>query len=350
MSARPIGYYVHHHGDGHLHRALALAPHMQGRIVLLGTGIAGRTGGVPAISLDEDRLPGHGFDGRDDSERPQSLHYAPIDHEGLRRRVARMAGWIAEARPALIVVDVSVEVAMLARLASVPTVVVRLSGRRDDPPHVEAFRAAAAVLAPFAVALDDPECPPWLRKKTLYAAGLVAQAHPKSPDPDRVLGVVGRGGTTVTGEDWAAAAAATPDKIWRIVGACAAPALSPANIAFAGWVPDPDREIARAGIVVGAAGDGIVGAVIAARRPFVCIPEDRPFNEQTIKADRLAMLGAAIVAPGWPRPERWPALFDAARRLDPSILATLDDPEGPRHTADRLLALADAPPVCVEET
>lgn len=137
--SRPIGYYVHHHGDGHRQRAIAIGQSLD-NVMLMGSGLAYRTGNLPFLDLPDDRLD-DSFAGIDHVDRPSSLHYAPLDHEGLRQRTALMTGWIAEARPRLMVVDVSAEVAMLARLASVPTVYVRLSGRRLDAAHLDAFRA-----------------------------------------------------------------------------------------------------------------------------------------------------------------------------------------------------------------
>ncbi|MEC3912436.1 hypothetical protein U5A82_18735 [Sphingobium sp. CR2-8] len=136
MKERPIGYYVHHHGAGHLARARAIAAASGGRVTLLGTGI-----GALGIDLADDRPVSGGFDGVDRADcRPDALHYAPIDHGGVRARTAAILQWIAAQRPSLMVVDVSVEVAMLARLASVPVVYVRLNGDRRDAPHLEAFR------------------------------------------------------------------------------------------------------------------------------------------------------------------------------------------------------------------
>ncbi len=94
--SRPIGYYVHHHGDGHRQRGLAIAAHAGGRMTLLGTGLAGRTGDVPAIDLPDDRMPGTAFGAPDAERRPSALHYAPVDHDGIRQRVAAIAQWIAE--------------------------------------------------------------------------------------------------------------------------------------------------------------------------------------------------------------------------------------------------------------
>ncbi|MET0239934.1 MAG: glycosyltransferase [Sphingobium sp.] len=338
---RPIGYYVHHHGDGHRQRAIALADHLGERVTLIGTGLADRSGGHAVLDLPDDRLPDGTFDGQDGVGRPPSLHYAPIDHEGVRQRAALLTGWIARARPALLVVDVSVEIAMLARLASVPTIYVRLNGRRVDRPHLDAFEGATALLAPFHAELDDEETPDGIRRKTFYAPGIGPRAKIGVVEDDLILGVVGRGGSQCTGEDWPDAARATPHLRWQIIGPSTVPADCPANLSFLGWVTDAADLVARAGVVVGAAGDGLVGAVLAARRPFLCIPEDRPFDEQRVKARRLHAAGAAITSANWPAPDDWPDLIERAHALATDNCARLDDPDGARRTARWLAEIAD---------
>lgn len=337
---RPIGYYVHHHGAGHFARAAIVADRAGGRITLIGTGLAGRTGAVPCLDLPDDRRDAS-FDGRDGgSDRPQALHYAPIDHDGVRRRVAAIAAWIADAQPALLVVDVSCEVAMLARLASVPTVVVRLAGRREDAPHLQAFRAARSILSPFAAALDDPETPDWLREKTVYCPGLVRRPHIVARDAETILVVVGQGGATSDGAVWARAARAIPDRKWEVIGPCSAAPEAIGNLTLSGWVGDAAERITRAGLVVGSAGDGVVGDVLAAGRPFICIPEDRPFDEQRSKSAGLVRAGAAVLCEDPSRAD-WAALIADAEDLAPEAAAALDDPRGADRLADYLLALAD---------
>lgn len=338
--SRPIGYYVHHHGDGHRQRALAIAEAGDGRITLLGTGLQGRTRGIAHVDLPDDRLSTGAFEGRDHGERPSPLHYAPIDHEGVRQRVAAICQWIADVRPGLLVVDVSVEVAMLARLASVPTVYVRLSGRRIDRPHLDAFRGAAALLAPFHSDLDDERTPRAIRARTFYAPQIVSPLPAKADKRDIVLGVVGRGGGVMDGERWAAAARATPDRSWLVIGPATIPSRMPPNLEFRGWVDDADQMIASAAIVVGAAGDGLVSTVLAHRRPFLCIPEDRPFGEQVAKARRLADLGAAIVPPAWPKAEQWASLLVRTERLDPATCERLMRPGGAARVAHWLAMLS----------
>lgn len=337
---RPIGYYVHHHGDGHRQRAIAIARSSAWPITLLGTGLADRSGGIPCVDLPDDRI-GDGFSGEDGCSRPSALHYAPLDHDGQRRRVAAITRWIAEARPALMVVDVSVEVAMLSRLASVPTVYVRLGGLRTDHPHREAFAGASALLAPFPAVLDDPGMPDDIRARTFYAPGIVPGQPSGAAQTNDVLVVVGRGGAAGDGERWAAAARSSPNLGWRVIGPCTVPADPPGNLSLLGWVEGAESHIASAGVVVGAAGDGLVNAVIAARKPFICLPEPRPFAEQYSKAERLGALGAAIVCREAPQADAWPSLVAAARRLDPTVHASLDIRDGARLAAQWLAKVAD---------
>ncbi len=65
------------------------------------------------------------------------------------RAGAAVAARVVAARPSLVVVDVSVEVTLLVRLLGVPVVVVAMQGDRDDRPHVAAYDAATALLAPW---------------------------------------------------------------------------------------------------------------------------------------------------------------------------------------------------------
>jgi len=339
MIPRPIGYYVHHHGAGHLARARAIADASGGRVVLIGTGI-----GPQGIDLADDRLGGV-FDGTDGAHcRADSLHYAPLDHAGIRSRVAKIAQWIADNRPALMVVDVSVEVAMLARLASVPVVYVRLNGDRSDAPHLDAFRGAVALMAPFHRDLDQPHTPSWVRDKTRYLPGITATRAVGVPDDNRtILVVIGRGGDAGDGETFAQAARRCPQWQWRVIGPCSTPSDPPSNLEILGWVQDPDREIAKANLVIGAAGDGLVGSVLATDKPFICIAQDRPYDEQQATAQRLSAVGAALVLASWPEPARWQDHITDALALPPQARRKLHDPDGARQAAAWLDAIAGAP-------
>jgi hypothetical protein len=270
------------------------------------------------------------FEGVDGTaSRPLACHYAPLDHEGVRERIGLIAGWITDTRPAMMVVDVSVEVAMLARLCATRVAFVRLSGHRDDPAHLEAYRAASLLVAPFSRTIDDMTLPAWVREKTVYCPGVSTTGGISlKPVPGRVLVVGGKGGPPQDGTIIAAAATAAPDRQWRVIGPATLPRHCPENLAFAGWTDDPLREIAASEIVVGAAGDGLINAVIAMGRPFICIPEPRPFGEQVQKAISLGKARAAVVVQVWPQACEWPSLLEQAQNVDLSRLTALGDPDG----------------------
>jgi len=313
---RPIGYYVHHYGAGHWQRASALAARLRHPCVLLGTNPGPAP--CPVIALPDD-AGGSGT--------APGLHYAPIGHEGLRLRTARIAAWIAEARPALMVVDVSVEVAMLARLCSTPVLYVRLAGRRDDAPHLAAFRAARALLAPYPAALEGADTPEWVLGRTFHA-GFLTQSRAATRDGRDIAVVFGRGGSGGNREALIAAATAVPERRWNVLGPVSGgTGALPGNLALLGWRDDVAEILASAAVVVGAGGDGLLAEVAALGKRFVCLPEPRPFDEQAVKAERLAELGAAVTRSTWPPNEAWPALLADALALDPERIAALHDPD-----------------------
>jgi hypothetical protein len=335
MPAR-IGYYVHHQGRGHLARALAIARQAPAVFTLIGSGLAGETGEIDGLALAPD-LPDDATR-FDPATQPASLHYAPLGNDGVRQRMAAVAGWIAAVRPGLVVCDVSVEIAMLARLLATPSIYVRLHGARDDPAHVEAFRSAQALLAPFHADLEDERTPSWVRAKTVYFPGITAAPPACTPAVETILVVSGAGGPPFDGEAIAAAAAATPGYRWCAIGPVTPVRDPPANLSVRGWVDDAPARIAGAGVVIGAAGDGLMGGVIAAGRPFICLPQARPYGEQEAAAAQLQARGAAVVLPAWPPAAAWPTLIARARALDPARLAALHDPEGARKAAAFLVA------------
>lgn len=322
---RPVGYYVHHQGAGHWQRANLIAACLDRPVTLIGTFAeidASRANGA-ILDLPDDRLTG--FDGQDgEAIRPDCFHYVPVGIDRIRDRMGMLAAWMAEHDPALLIVDVSVEVTLLARLLSVPTLVVRLAGNRTDTPHLEGFRSAERLLAFNPPEIETAGTPDWVRAKTLYA-GFLADAPKAGASEDGSIAVIyGRGGAGGSASDLAAAARAVPDRHWHVLGPVESPTADlPPNLHLHGWVAETGPYLDRAALVVGGGGDGVVAAVATRAKRFLCLPEPRAFDEQTAKAEALAKLGAAIVRTEWPDAFEWPALIQAGLALDPAVIGGL---------------------------
>ncbi len=154
-AGRVIGYYVHHQGRGHLHRALCVARHA--RAPVTGLSSLPRPDGWTGEWIHLPRTPARRRRRRPHGPRTAALGAPPprrtARQVGGRRRLDRTR------RPALLVSDVSVEIAVLARLMGVPVVVSAMRGDRSDPAHRLAYDLADALLAPWPATLPEPGWP-----------------------------------------------------------------------------------------------------------------------------------------------------------------------------------------------
>jgi len=310
-----IAYYVHHHGAGHGVRAATIAAQMGYPVTLMGSQLPA---GPFASHIQTMPLPMDTAEGAEEGEL-SCLHYAPLGVQGLRERMAIMAQWFSTHWPCLMVVDVSVEVAVFARLCSVPVIYLRQQGERDDAGHRLAYESATALLAPYPKEMEDPRLPEAWRAKTHYSGWLsrFADQGPADPRPGRVLVICGRGGNGLTPTLLKAAAMACPAFELRVAGVDAALlADGPPNLVPLGHLANPLDELRHAGVVLGSASDSLVSEAASLGCRFVAVAEDRPFDEQLHQARRLNELGVAIGLDAWPAPERWPAVLDQAFALE----------------------------------
>ncbi|RSS50014.1 glycosyl transferase [Streptomyces sp. WAC07061] len=328
-----IGYYVHHQGLGHLHRALCIAG--QARSTVTGLSSLAPPAGWPGPWV---RLPlDTGGPAAVDARAHGRLHWAPLHHPGYAERMAAVAGWLGRVRPALLVSDVSVEVACLARLMGIPVVVVAMRGGRLDPAHRLGHDLALRLLAPWPASVPEPGWPAHWYEKTVYAGAFSrADGRVPPPAPDdgtrRVLLMLGAGGNGVTADQVHAARDATPLWQWDLLGG---PGGS--------WSGDPWPRICAADVVVTHGGQNAVAECAAARRPTVVLPQDRPYDEQHATGRALRHAGLALVRERWPEPAQWPAVLDEAAALDGAAWARWAPGDGARRAARALDAMAGTP-------
>lgn len=311
-----IGYYVHHHGQGHVNRALGLAQKIDDDV----TGLSSleRPSGWrgPWIVLDRDDLS----DPPIDPTARGHLHWVPRGDRGVSSRMSRIAEWLHATRPDLVVSDVSVEVALLCRLLGVPVVCVTQPGDRSDAAHrlahglcdlLVAFVPEAARAAVRGLSEVD--------RARLHCLGAVSAhddlSNVASPSdvapavtPRSVVVLGGRGGGGLAAETLERARALTPGWDWTVLGGRSET-----------WVDDPLAPLRRAEVVITHAGLGALADVATARRPAVVIPEERPHDEQVSTAEVLADGDwPAVVVGGADRADRtdWATLLEHVARLD----------------------------------
>ncbi|GGD30985.1 glycosyltransferase [Nocardioides daphniae] len=301
-----IGYYVHHHGQGHVTRALGLAAE-------LGTQVTGLSslprpddwvGDWVRLDPDDDGTPVV------DPTARGRLHWVPRRHGGLTSRMARIASWVDAARPDLVVCDVSVEVTLLCRLLGVPVVGVVQPGLRDDPAH-RLGHGVSDLLVAFVPegarsavqGLDQRDA------ARLHCLGAVQSRSGGAPhvpvEPRTALVLGGRGGGGLSAGAITRAETLTPGWRWSALGGRSER-----------WVADPTEWIARADVVVSHAGLGALADVAVARRPAVVIPAERPHGEQRCTAEVLRDGPWPVVVVDDPERAPWDEVVAAAAALD----------------------------------
>ncbi len=359
---RPIGWFVHHQGRGHAERTLdllrALPP---SRPVTVFCAKAALFDAAPphveVVEIPSLFEPTGEERAMDEVPQPDTVHCAPIGWPGIREAMGRMAAWMWTCDPALVVCDVSAEVAQLARLMSVPHVVALQHGRRNDPGHRAALDGAAGVLAPFHPSLAQPDWDAGWLARTHFAPGLGvrvevptrAEARRRlgmSEDEECFLVVSGAGGNGFRTAPLGVGARATPGARWIVIGSAPADwhATTPTNLTFAGWVDNPEDYIAAADLVVASTGNTTCAMVLSAARPWIAIPEWRYFDEQVEKAKALARAGVAHHEPHPPSSaQAWRHAIAAARDAHrPDEQRACIDPAPAREAARWLDGLATA--------
>ncbi len=271
-----IGYYVHHHGAGHLTRSGVIASVLRARgaeVVLLGSDLRGAAG----VTLPRDN---DGVDPFVDPQASGALHWAPLGHPGFSARMQTIAAWVKAHNPSVVVVDVSVEVVTFLRLLGVPTVVVAQPGDRADDAHTAAYRCATAILAPWPAEADPcPALRPFADKVTHTGGISGLQVHQRTPQVGVVL--TGRGG----------------DGRPAIVESLRAdlPGMTWVEAGGRQWIAEIGPLLARATVVISHCGQNAVADLAALDVPAVLCPQPRPHAEQEHLSAEMSRLGLAQV-------------------------------------------------------
>lgn len=302
-----IGWYVHHHGFGHVARFLAVHPHVRGPVRAFSSlpRPAGLGDAVEWIVLPEDadtveHEDGRRFDPRHaDPTVRGALHWAPHDHPGHRARLARIAAGAGDLRA--MVVDVSAEVVAFARLLGLRTIAVTQPGERTDAAHALAYDLADRILAPWAHGAVPAGALATRTDRVVWTGGI-------SRYDGRGAGFRGAGGARGLGAGEGAPAERSVLFLGRVLDDDVRRDAEEL-LAAAGWrtravghdaatrIDDPWPLVTSHTVVVSAAGQNSVADLAAAGARAVVVAQDRPFDEQRHTACALHRWGLARVAP-----------------------------------------------------
>ena len=295
-----IGWYVHHHGHGHVARFLAVQPHLRAPVVAFSSMPRPATL-APEVEWVELPPDADDFEGADGSIRdPRDadptvrghLHWAPHGHPGHRARLAAIATASVTRELQAFVVDVSAEVVAFARLLGLRTVAVTQPGERTDTPHALAYALADRIVAPWAHGAVETTGMAAHGDRVMWTGGIsrFGGRTPHQPRDERSVLVLGRVLDDDVREEMTARLS---ERGWDVT-AIGHDATS--------RVDDPWPLLTRSTVVISAAGQNSVADLATADARAVVIAQERPFDEQAHTARAL---------------ERW----GLARRADASVSA-----------------------------
>jgi len=257
------------------------------------------------------------------------LHYAPLRVSGLLHRNALMIDFFRRNPETILLIDVSAEVALLARLCGIPTVLIRQNGVRNDTAHHLAYESAQLIIAPFPSFLDSKFDNPSYHK-TLYAGGFSRYTHVKNQVQlgNDVAVFLGQGGTNI--DLFFIRHLRTylrTEMHLHIIGAIESDA-SIDGVTFHGVLDQPNAVLRSCDVVICNAGHNTIMELVDLNKSIICIPASRPFDEQLQKAYYLSQSGCAItVLEEDIYHTDWNDRIEEARKLDKAVLEHVTDVE-----------------------
>lgn len=250
------------------------------------------------------------------NEQCKNFLYAPLNIAGIRDRNHILTGFFATHPSLLFIVDTSPEIVALARLCSVPVIVVQQHGKRNDLPHLLAYDSAVKIVALFPEEIS-PDCPGWVKEKTLYAGGFSRYNVPdEGKTTECEIGIlIGSGGTSIDFNFISHLAREIPNHLFKAIGKIETnkdeEQSPPHNLNLTGLVDDPQKELEACSIIIGNCGHNTVMEVATLNKRFICVPEDRAFFEQLDKAEKIKQqYGVKVVLPENLFTTNWRILID----------------------------------------
>ncbi|PRD47675.1 glycosyltransferase [Sphingobacterium haloxyli] len=341
------GFYIHHHGSGHVTRAVSIANSLPyDEVVFFGSDLEPYKTLIPAqihcIHLPIDTPMD--LDNGVKNDNLSFLHYAPLNIAGIAQRNLLLTTFFAQNRTCMLVVDVSVEITLLARLCGIPTIVVRQHGDRRDTAHTLAYESAELIVAPYSESLSFAHDEGRFASKTFFSGGFSRFGDSTDVNEDTILGniavFIGRGGSCFDDRFITHLRGILPAKYTlHILGELSRCGPLPGLIYY-GHSTAAKEILKSCEVVICNAGHNCVMEVGSLRKRMICVPAERPFDEQLVKAMLLQREGVALVV----RESElynadWETLIVKAKNLSTLAWNEMMNPSATEQIADRLKQL-----------
>jgi hypothetical protein len=315
MPKKTLLYFVNNDGTGHWQRAQSILKHVNISTLVVAEGKPQH------ITLPQQ----HTFkpipairNGADNRLGDDCLHIPYGKRQSYLSRLKAMIDIAEHYHCQYAVIDVCAEVAMTMRLAGIPYLFMRMNGNRNDAAHLQAYKAADALLATYPKILEEKNIPEWVKQKTIYTGGIINIESTTSITVVKpiILIVKPKGKNSFTADHIKHLAAHIKNYEWQGVGFDRHEQGD--NFRISTFIENLSFYIQMATIVITSTGNNSVLEAAYFQKPLITLPEPRFFDEQIAKAAILAEKNLAVVLEEWTTDITvWNSLLNKALNLNP---------------------------------
>jgi hypothetical protein len=282
-----IGYYVNNHGIGHFNRLFCLDRELQlSNIKYVLYVFTENKKRFESFNFSQNvklvELPNPNWT---NCTKSKAYHRLPTNCSDYFKPIVNSC---IENNISIFVSDLSVEVGMAVRLLVDKLIYIVLHGDRSDITHQIMFHEADRLIIPFSKLLEDDHLLNLrLSFDTCYSEGFLKFQYEDisqfyfPPEYEigkkNILVILGTGGDSFN-KDYLV----NKNPNYNIV-VLGKKIKGLKSVKFT----NPYSYLKYADVVVGNAGDSLVHEISYFNKPYICIPEDRPHNEQLYKAEVL---------------------------------------------------------------
>lgn len=172
-----IGYFAHSIGTEHCHYAKLFALSNTDKSLVFTDSYLSFPDQLKVVRIDDDYENEKMFDPKY-FQSPDFLQNSPVGLANVTRRNRKILEYCDSLKLKCLIIDVSIEIAILCRVSSIPYGYVRRSDQHFDKTLQEIYKGACFMLAYYPQELEPEDTPQWIKEKTLYL-GFISQEQVK---------------------------------------------------------------------------------------------------------------------------------------------------------------------------